>query len=560
MRESIRYVQGGNRRLIFVPVAVMLIVFALIGAVGQWQMGKILDSAHRETAVAKLVGLKDVLRHAGPLPRGEGLQRFAERQAESLKARVTLIDRSGVVLADTALSYPAVGGMDNHGKRPEVTEARARGLGIQRRRSDTLGMEMLYVAAPFESANTSGIVRISVSVDEVVREINRHRLTFILFVILGLAVAAGLGIAASVYFSRQLRAERGRLEERVAERTEAVYHLQNFGTLLNACKDTVEAKEIIERTAPDLLPETAGNLYIFKASKNALELSASWGEQAVVNEHFEPDECWALRTGRPYPADDKMVAKSCHHYDGADANHTLCVPMTAHGETIGVLCLTKRAASFTVGERQMAALMAEQISLAEANIKLRHSLREQAIRDPLTNLYNLRFLLETMEKEIRRAERHKYKFVVLMIDVDHFKKFNDTHGHDAGDLVLSKLGQLFNRAVRGHDVACRYGGEEFTLIMPQGDAALAIKTAERICQQVRDLEIPLGSTVLRSFSISIGGAVFPDHGKTPMELLKSADDALYLAKRNGRDRFELSGASETPVEQKSKIRIVAGGE
>lgn len=533
-----------KKRVIFIPIIAMLVVFAAMGAVGQWQFTSVLENHHRELTSSKIISLRELIRSIGYLPTGTDLHEFVVRESDILRARVTLIDSQGQVMADSAI-HQETEAMGNLMDRPEVADAISVGLGTSVRYSETMKREMLYAAMPFEASGSMGIVRIAIDTADIAREVSKERLTFLGFVIFGLVVAAGLGIGASAHFSKQVRHEQEHLEGRVEKRTQEIVHLQTFGTLLSACKDSAEMREVIETIAPDLLPRTHGSLALYSASRNSLDRAANWGGEWKSLDFFEPDDCWALRTGRPHPVDEKMAVHSCAHIEGGEERNVLCIPMAAHGETIGVLSFARNdGLRFTTAEHQMAALMAEQISLAEANIKLRQSLREQAIRDPLTNLYNRRFLLESMQKEIRRAERSETQFVVLMVDVDFFKKFNDSYGHDAGDIVLSKLGQLFNKTVRGQDVACRYGGEEFTIILTDGAHDLAARMAERLCRMVRELSIMHGNTTLSSFSISVGCATYPEHGTTVTELLKQADEALYRAKENGRDRFEVAGENE----------------
>jgi diguanylate cyclase (GGDEF)-like protein len=178
----------------------------------------------------------------------------------------------------------------------------------------------------------------------------------------------------------------------------------------------------------------------------------------------------------------------------------------------------------------------EQIALALSNLKLRDSLRQQSIRDPLTGLFNRRYLEESLLLEIQRAKRSNSPFSILMIDLDHFKRFNDTHGHEAGDIVLQNLGRFLQRHIRGGDIACRYGGEEFTLVLPGTSLELAQQRAEELNAGVRALHVDFNGSSLGPLSISAGVATFPNHGESVELVLQSADMALYQAKNEGRDR------------------------
>ena len=187
-------------------------------------------------------------------------------------------------------------------------------------------------------------------------------------------------------------------------------------------------------------------------------------------------------------------------------------------------------------------LAAERISLALANLSLRDRLRVQSIRDPLTGLFNRRYMEESLDKELRRAARGGHMVSVLMIDVDHFKLFNDTFGHQAGDTLLRAMGDFISQRTRGQDIACRYGGEEFVLILTEASKAAAVKRAELLREELRQLIVEHARQVLGRITVSIGISVFPDNGGNAEELLRAADQALYAAKNEGRDRITLSGA------------------
>jgi diguanylate cyclase (GGDEF)-like protein len=177
-------------------------------------------------------------------------------------------------------------------------------------------------------------------------------------------------------------------------------------------------------------------------------------------------------------------------------------------------------------------------------------LRQQSIKDPLTDLYNRRYLEESFERELALAKRERHTVAVFMLDVDHFKKFNDSFGHDAGDAVLRALGHLLKETIRASDIACRFGGEEFTLILIGAGRDDAVQWAERLMSRVRKLETQGGGQPLARITISMGLALYPDHGQDGETLLQAADVALYDAKRSGRDRLVVFQA---PVDDASQL-------
>jgi diguanylate cyclase (GGDEF)-like protein len=220
--------------------------------------------------------------------------------------------------------------------------------------------------------------------------------------------------------------------------------------------------------------------------------------------------------------------------------------MMAHGETLGILHLqsakpgpnqtTDEQAAILASQQQLAVTLAEHIALALANLKLREALHSQAIRDPLTGLFNRRYMEETLERELRRAERRRAPLGIILFDLDHFKKFNDTFGHAAGDVVLREIGAFLQTRVRAEDIACRYGGEEFLIILPEAALEDTLKRAEQLRVGIKGLNVRYHDRALGAVAVSLGVAILSEHGSTAEAILKAADAALYRAKREGRDR------------------------
>jgi diguanylate cyclase (GGDEF)-like protein len=188
----------------------------------------------------------------------------------------------------------------------------------------------------------------------------------------------------------------------------------------------------------------------------------------------------------------------------------------------------------------LAETVTSSISLSLGTLQLRETLRQQSIRDSLTGLFNRRYLDETLPREILRATRTGSTLGVMMVDIDHFKQLNDTHGHEAGDAVLSALGGFLQHHVRGDDIACRYGGEEFTLILPGASLDAVCDRAEQLRVGVRSLVVRCNNTQLDPIALSLGVAMWPQHGETEEVLLQAADAALYRAKQKGRNRVEIA--------------------
>jgi len=263
---------------------------------------------------------------------------------------------------------------------------------------------------------------------------------------------------------------------------------------------------------------------------------AEWGEQPPANAAFTAMDCWALRRGRVYPTGDPAKALPCRHLAPGPEQGSLCVPIAVTGRTIGLF----HALGLPGESQAFAVSVAEHIGLALFNLMLRTDLRQLSIRDPLTGLFNRRYMEETLDLEISRAERKEHAIGVIMLDIDHFKTFNDRFGHAAGDELLQSLGQLLRANLRAGDVACRYGGEEFVLIMPEASEEAASRRAEDLRSRVHEMEVRHLDTVLGPISLSLGVGLYPDHGRTRDSLLAAADGALYKAKAGGRDRVVMA--------------------
>jgi len=180
--------------------------------------------------------------------------------------------------------------------------------------------------------------------------------------------------------------------------------------------------------------------------------------------------------------------------------------------------------------------MTDRVGLALANLKIRETMREMALHDSLTGLYNRRYLDDALDRELHRAERSGKPVSLVMIDIDHFKRFNDKFGHDAGDLVLGTLGAAITKSIRPSDIACRYGGEELAIVLPEANLECARGRVEQLRLAIRDTNLIHRGQTLPVPTASFGVAAYPTNGMNPADLLKAADQALYRAKQDGRDR------------------------
>ena len=317
--------------------------------------------------------------------------------------------------------------------------------------------------------------------------------------------------------------------------------LAQLSETLQSCRTIDELRAGVPTALSGLLPGIGGRLTLLNPSQNLLAIGAHWGNHGFLAESiFPPEDCWGLRRGQAYPPAGVVGGFVCKHVhwpnsELAEASY-ICIPMAAQGEMIGVLTLDAvRAIDAT--ERGLGIAASEQLALALANLRLQETLRTQSIRDPLTTLFNRRYLEVSLERELARAERRSLPLAVLMLDLDHFKQFNDTYGHDAGDALLTEFAEVLKRTTRSEDIACRYGGEEFTVILLESDADAARNRAEQIRVATAAMAVEHRHQKLGRVSVSIGIALFPQDARTVEDLLRRADTALYQAKNTGRDRI-----------------------
>jgi len=349
---------------------------------------------------------------------------------------------------------------------------------------------------------------------------------------------------------RKFDEQNEKMLEDLTARSQRATLLAQMGELLQSCMSNDEVFAAALGFAPKIFPTRRGFIALLNAGRDLAEIAGQWHD-CEPRVAFEPNSCWALRTGKPHLVVAGDTTAPCAHAIGVK-NTYLCVPILAQGEALGILHFqaTEENPTLVDSELSLKTTFAGQVGLSVANIRLREALRTQSIKDPLTGLYNRRYLEETMERETRRAVRAEQGLGVLMLDLDHFKKFNDTHGHDAGDTVLRETASFLLKSVRAEDIVCRFGGEEFVVILPVADLKVTQARAERIRTRLRELTVMHQGQSLGMVTVSVGVAELPQHGASAKELLEAADAALYQAKREGRDRVAVA---EAPVEVEAKL-------
>jgi diguanylate cyclase (GGDEF)-like protein len=370
--------------------------------------------------------------------------------------------------------------------------------------------------------------------------------------VIALVMAIILSAAQFLLFRREI-GRRGSVESDLQDKHKQIALISQLADSLHSSNSRDESYGVIKAFAGDILSGTSGCLYVYNNSRDQLALAAQWGLDCInpgILDHFTPDECWALRRGKMSVTSASSGHIQCPHVQSSQPFSYLCMPITGRGMTSGLLYLQS---SNPDAERAFDRVMiqarsfADQLSLALVNIELRERLQNMAIKDPLTELYNRRFLDEALSRELLIAERKKTKICIAMVDIDHFKNVNDTYGHPAGDVILKQVARHVANAVRRSDIVCRYGGEEMLLVMPDCERDEGIKKASAIREGIKALVLRSDGVELPSVTVSIGVALYPDHALDRIDLVSCADQALYKAKKSGRDRVVVAETTDRVV-------------
>ena len=369
--------------------------------------------------------------------------------------------------------------------------------------------------------------------------VHEERIRFGSLLVLVLQVGGGLLALLGLIFAfrSSVTEADGRAAAVLAADTarEQVARLFEMADVLQSAGDHADVNAVLKATAGELLPGFAGALYIFNNSRDRLVLSTSWArpEGEPLDETISPVGCWALKRGKLQlnrPDGSKLC---CAHHSGPET--VLEIPMIARGEIVGLLQLFASGAEAEARLERVANLgsaLADGMSLALANMALREKLRNQALRDPLTGLYNRRYMEDSLQRFVRLAERENREISLLMIDLDHFKRLNDQHGHAFGDQVLRDSALTLLSGLRETDIVCRFGGEELVVILPDCTLERAADKAEALRLAIQEL----GGTRGADISASFGVACVPHTSQSVSDLLAAADAALYRAKQNGRNQ------------------------
>jgi len=340
----------------------------------------------------------------------------------------------------------------------------------------------------------------------------------------------------------QLEVQAGQLTEAVAQTTRHNRELKLIAELLravDAVASVPDAGPVIARALPKLLPGVSGTLFLLRDDDDhTLDRGTQWGTPSEQPAEMDIESCWALRHGSRYRTAGFSAPACAHYREPADeAAGRLCIPLVTHDDLVGMVHLEGLATGpEQEAQERLAVTVAEQLALALGNARLRESLRRQSVLDPLTGLFNRRHFDAALKRELARARRKNVPVSLVMVDIDHFKRVNDDYGHAIGDAVLRTIAQQLRLGIREGDIACRYGGEEMVLLLPECTAADASKRAEAIRVALAGITPNPEGEGPESVTASFGVAAYPVHAQDAEALFWAADKALYRAKQHGRNR------------------------
>lgn len=530
-------------KIILLPTLVMTCIFAISMVVIEFHQKSLLQerlSQELKTLSSFSLSAVEMVSYGfEPAELDSSFDLLADQIAQASHYRISYFYINGMMLGDSKLDFDQVLLADNHSDRSEIKDAILHEYGMSKRYSKTLQQHMVYIAKYDPSTNF--IARVSLPANTYEAAIINLRWGFTVIVVITIAMIVVFALIAIRFNERSLKKERQLQEKRIVESTQSLTLIQTMSTMLNASQSLDDAAHLLISILPQLLPKLSGAIYIGNIETNKADKLIHWGEQwpkevaIFVSKRLEQDMKSSLTgsIGMPINTIEQVTATE------------LTISLSCNESFHGLMHLISEEQAIDLASIDMIKKVAEQLGFALSNLKLKDQLRTQATRDPLTDLYNRRFMLEGFEQAINRAERHNSGLGFIILDLDHFKNINDKYGHDAGDEVLIKVAECLKSNLRMEDIACRYGGEEFCIICPDSNLKDSYILAEKIRRYISELQIDYLGEDLGQITISVGVSLFPIHAQSISELISLADQALYIAKKNGRNQTEVYQAKAT---------------
>ena len=445
---------------------------------------------------------------------------------------------------DMVYTHDLTGKITSINKAAERILGYARAEALQMRFSQFVAPEFQQIARRMIDRQIADEAPITQELEIIAKDSSRVTLEVSNRLIFREGIAVGIqGIARDITERKKteeaLQQANKKLEAWVQEleqRTREMTLLSEMGDILRACVTTEEVYEVIVRISQEIFPVQGGALFVIGPLRNIVEAVAEWGDTSQLELTFTPDECWALRRGRVHWVEDTRVGLLCKHLHSPPPRGYLCVPMMAQSETVGVLHLTQpEDTQMPEAKQRLAMAMAEHVAMALSNLRLHETLRNQSIRDQLTGLFNRSFMEESLDLELRRVARTQHPLSVIMLAIDDFQLISENYGLDVGDSILRRTAMMLQANVRKGDIACRYSGHTFAVVLSHSSFEISQARAESLCDLSRALEILYQNEQAGHITASVGLAVFPGHGQTVETLLRSAEAALNRARGSGGD-------------------------
>lgn len=520
----------------YLPALISFPLFVLVTFLNEYQISLNAQQSAKQVLEYQsktLIEALDYLKNDQP-NRPLDYDKVIDALSRNTENRISIISSAGQLLGDSHLSSSALTASSDLLSKPELKFAKENLRGYSLRFDPVTSTTLRFLALN----QGDYLFRIGRDYRLEQQAVVEQRYNYLpVYLLLFLATSIG-GYFFVSWINLQLTRRYQRLKEKIQKQTTELLLLQEFGTLLTLSKSIADIEQVLGKFAQMLLYHDAGVISIIRSSRNIAEIKIKWGlDSFFATPHYPLDACWALRKGYVHPQGpyDKLIR--CDH-DEVEQSNIICIPLVSQGETLGVMHISRESTmdEFDDNDRKIATSLAEQVALSVANLQLRENLRDQAIKDSLTGLYNRRYFSETIEKEIARAQKMKMPLALLILDIDHFKKLNDSFGHDAGDAALREFGILLNDIVTAENIACRIGGEEFVLMLTDTDEQQAIEFSHHLLANIRQLKIINNGTSIGQITASIGVALSPKDSTQADVLVSLADKALYQAKNNGRNQ------------------------
>lgn len=462
---------------------------------------------------------------------------LADQIGKASTYRISYFFSDGRLLGDSNLTFDEVINADNHNNRPEIIQAKTEEFGHSQRFSKTLQNNLVYIAK--YDKNTGFIARVSLPANTYEQEIIDLRWSFSVIILITLGVILSFGLLSVKLNQNAIKKERLLQASRITQRTKQLTLIQAMSTMLNSSKSIEDAARLLSTILPQLLPSLNGAIYLGDRDSNDIKELLHFGQQWPENISLlnRPKVQELMLKEYLNGSNEQGHAKRKHYHL---SKREMYIGLSNQNKFHGLIYLFNDRKDIKKQTLELIDKTTEQISFALCNLKTKERLLNQATRDPLTELYNRRFMLESFDQAINRAERHHLSLTFILLDLDHFKQFNDNFGHEAGDVVLRSIASVLKENLRLEDIACRYGGEEFCIICPDTNLKDGFTLAEKIRNHVAKLSLYCGGKSLGRVTASFGLSVYPNHAESVLSLISKADKALYRAKDSGRNRSEVS--------------------